>query len=87
MENSDGLAIPSGNVLIYQDAATTLQVRLDGTTVWLSQRQIAELYQVSVKTVSEHLVNIHEEEELDPASTIRRFRTVQTSEHLISALP
>lgn len=67
----------SGQLLIYQDGATRLQVRLDGQTVWLSQRLIAELYQVSVKTVNEHLVNIYDEGELDPGATVRSFRIVQ----------
>jgi len=70
--------VPASAILIYRDASTELQVRLDGSTVWLSQRQIADLYQVSVKTVSEHLSNIHSEGELDSAATVRRFRTVQT---------
>ncbi len=69
---------PSGQVLIYQDGATRLQVRIDGQTVWLPQRLIADLYQVSTKTVNEHLVNIYDEGELDPQATIRKFRIVQT---------
>ncbi len=69
---------PDGQVLIYQDGATRLQVRLEGRTVWLSQRLIAELFQVSVKTANEHLVNIYDEGELDPSATIRNFRIVQT---------
>jgi len=69
---------PEGQLLIYQDGALRLQVRIDGKTVWLTQRLIAELYQVSVKTVSEHLRNVYEEHELDPAATIRKFRIVQT---------
>jgi hypothetical protein len=76
-DNSESAPV-SGSMLIYRDASTSLQVRLDGATVWLSQRQIAELYQVSVKTVSEHLTNIHAEGELDPRATVREFRTVQT---------
>ena len=48
-----------GQILIYQDGTTRLQVRLEGQTVWLSQRLIAELFQVSVKTANEHLVNAH----------------------------
>ncbi len=69
---------PEGQLLIYQDGATSLQVRLAGRSVWLSQRLIAELFQVSVKTVNEHLVNIYEERELDREATIRNFRIVQT---------
>ncbi|MGK2897661.1 MAG: virulence RhuM family protein [Burkholderiaceae bacterium] len=71
-------APPDGQILIYQDGATHLQVRLEGRTVWLSQRLIAELFQVSVKTANEHLVNIYSERELDPEATIRSFRIVQT---------
>ena len=66
-----------GQVLIYCDGALNLQVRLDGQTVWLPQRLIAELYQVSVKTANEHLINVYEEGELDPQATIRKFRIVQ----------
>ena len=68
---------PAGQILIYQDGATRLQVRLEGRSVWLSQRLIAELFQVSIKTVNEHLVNIYSEGELDPEATIRNFRIVQ----------
>ena len=69
---------PDGQFLIYQDGATLLQVRLEGRSVWLSQRLIAELFQVSVKTANEHLVNIYSERELDPEATVRSFRIVQT---------
>lgn len=67
----------SGQIVIYRDGATRLHVRIEGRTVWLSQRLIAELYQVSVKTVNEHLVNIYRESEVDEGSTIRSFRIVQ----------
>ncbi len=67
-----------GQILIYQDGATRLQVRLEGRTVWMPQRLIAELFQVSVKTANEHLVNIYSEGELDLGATIRSFRIVQT---------
>ena len=69
---------PGGQILIYHDGATRLQVRLEGRTVWLPQRLIAELFQVSVKTANEHLVNIYSEGELVPEATIRSFRIVQT---------
>ena len=69
---------PDGQVLIYQDGAARLQVHLEGRTVWLSQRLIAELFQVSVKTANEHLINIYSERELNPEATVRSFRIVQT---------
>ncbi len=68
---------PDGQILIYNDGATRLQVRLEGQTVWLAQRLIAELFQVSVPTVNEHLANIYAEGELEQEATIRRFRIVQ----------
>jgi hypothetical protein len=69
---------PDGQILIYNDGGLNLQVRLDGQTVWLTQRLIGELFDVSVPTVNEHLANIYDEEELDPGATIRKFRIVQT---------
>ena len=68
---------PEGQLLIYQDGTLQVQVRIDGQTVWLSQRLIAELYQVTVPTVNEHLANIYAEREQDPGATIRKFRIVQ----------
>ena len=53
---------PEGNVLIYRDGALSLRVRLDGQTVWLTQRLIAELFQITVPTVNEHLAIIYDEE-------------------------
>ena len=46
--------------------------------VWLTQRQLSDLYQVSVKTVNEHLVNIYDDSELSPEATIRKFRIVRS---------
>ncbi|MDQ1240416.1 MAG: hypothetical protein QG577_2602, partial [Thermodesulfobacteriota bacterium] len=78
MENKTVPVPPEGQLLIYQDGTLHVQVRIDGKTVWLTQRLMAELYQVSLKTVNEHLINIYAEDELDPAATIRKFRIVQT---------
>lgn len=77
MPDETNLPAPQGQFLIYADGASQLQVRLEGNTVWLTQKLIAELYGVSVKTVSEHLVNIYAEAELPPEATIRSFRIVQ----------
>ena len=71
---------PSGEFILYQteDGRTRIEVRLAHETIWLPQRMIADLFQVSVKTANEHLVNIYDEGELDPSATIRKFRIVQT---------
>jgi hypothetical protein len=67
----------SGEFLIYQtdDGRTRIQVRVEGETVWLSQKAMAELFQRDVRTISEHIRNIFAEGELQPDSVIRNFRT------------
>lgn len=65
-----------GELLIYP-AGEGIRVLLTGETVWLTQRQMAELYGVSVPTVNEHLAAIYEEREIEPERTIRKFRIVQ----------
>jgi hypothetical protein len=69
----------SSEIILYQgeDGQSRIQVRLDGGTVWLTQRLLAELYQKDVRTINEHIQNIFEEAELDPGATIRKFRIVQ----------
>lgn len=54
-----------------------IQVRVEDENVWLTQKLIAELFNVDVRTVNEHLLNIYLEQELDENSTIRNFRIVQ----------
>ena len=71
---------PEGEFLLYQaeDGRTRIEVRLAEETLWLSQRLIAELFQVTTPTVNEHLANIYDEGELSAAATVRKFRIVQT---------
>lgn len=66
-------------ILIYQNPEGNIKidVRLDDETVWLTQAQLCELFQKSKATISEHIKNVFEEEELDAAATVRKFRTVQ----------
>jgi hypothetical protein len=67
-------------ILIYQteDGETKIQTLLKDETVWLSQAQMAELFDKSTPTINEHIKNIYEEGELPEESTIRNFRIVQT---------
>jgi hypothetical protein len=51
-----------------------IHVRIEDENVWLSQKLIAELFDVDVRTVNEHLKNIFLEQELDENSVIRNFR-------------
>lgn len=61
------------------DGKSEIKLILDNEskTVWLTQKQMAELFDVSVKTVNEHIQNIYEEEELQEVATIRNVRIVQ----------
>lgn len=68
---------PSGQVLIYDDGTGDLRVRLDGQTVWLTQRQMAALYQVSVPTINEHVKGVIADQEVDSEATVRKYRIVQ----------
>jgi len=55
-----------------------IEVRVEDETVWLTQKLIATLFDVTVPTISEHLANIYKQGELSEQATIRKFRTVQT---------
>jgi hypothetical protein len=59
------------------DGQTEVQVQLNHDTIWLSQRQIADLFDKDVRTINEHIQNILNTGELDRNSTIRNFRIVQ----------
>ena len=69
-----------GEFLIFQsdDGHTQLNVTLDGETLWLSQKQLAELFGRAKASISEHIKHIYEDGELSPEATVRLFRTVQS---------
>lgn len=69
----------NNQIVIYQteDGLTKIEVRLENDSVWLSQQQMADLYQTSRTNVVEHIKHIYEEQELDIDSTCRNFRQVR----------
>lgn len=69
----------NNQIIIYQgeDGETRIEVKFTGDTVWLSQQQMAELYQSSRSNVVEHISHIYEDGELDEESTCRNFRQVR----------
>jgi hypothetical protein len=75
----DVLQDAKGQFLVYEaeNGHIKIDVRLADETVWLSQRLMAELFQKDVRTINEHIQNVYEEHELEPAPTIRKFRIVQ----------
>jgi len=60
-----------------QAGENSIEVRVEDETVWLTQKLIAVLFEVTVPTVSEHLANIYQQGELTQEATVRNFRIVQ----------
>ena len=71
---------PGDGFLFYEseDGQTRISVRLEDETVWLSQMQMATLFQTSKQNISLHIQNIFAEKELDRAATVKEYLTVQT---------
>ena len=67
-------------ILLYTtpDGAVRVDVQYEDESFWLSQKKMAELFGVDVRTVSEHLRNVYAADELHQKATIRKFRIVQT---------
>lgn len=68
-----------GEIIIYQteDGLTKLNVNLQNDTVWLSLKEMAELFQRDKSTISRHIKNVFDEGELSRSSTVANFATVQ----------
>ena len=56
----------------------SIEMRYEDETIWLSQKMMAALYDVDVRTINEHIKNNYNDSELEENSTIRNFRIVQT---------
>jgi hypothetical protein len=69
----------NSQLIIYrtEDGKIKIDVRFKDETVWLSQKQMGDLFQVSIPTINEHIKTIYEDGELTSGATIRKFRIVQ----------
>ena len=66
----------TGEIVMYQpDETIKLEVRLEDETVWLTQAQIANLFQKAKSTISFHISNIFKEGELNEKVVVRKYRT------------
>lgn len=63
----------NNDIIIYQtsDGQTTVNVRMDGNTVWLSQAQMAELFQKDQSVIARHISNVFKEKELEQNSNMQ----------------
>lgn len=68
-----------GEIILYQteDGAARIECRLVDESIWLTQKLMAQLFDVTVPTVNEHLSNIYADGEVRPEATIRKFRIVR----------
>ena len=76
-DNGQAPEQPAGEFILYttDDGNTRVECRFEEETIWLSQALMAELFDRSKKTISEHLQNLFEEEEISANSVVRNFQT------------
>lgn len=65
------------DLIKYNDGEIELAISIENEIIWLTQKQIAELFDKDVRTINDHIKAIYKEEELLENSTIRNFRIVQ----------
>jgi hypothetical protein len=63
------------------DNPHSVEMRYEDENIWLTQKMLATLYDVDVRTVNEHIQKIYADHELEPEATIRKFRIVQLEGH------
>ena len=68
-----------GEIIIYEtgSGSTQIEVKLDHDTVWLTQRQIADLFGTEVPAISKHISNIFKTNELEEPATVSKMETVR----------
>ena len=69
----------NNEILIYQteDGQTQVDVRMENDTVWLTQAQMAELFQKDRTVIGRHIRNVYKEGELEKEGTCAKFAQVQ----------
>ncbi|MCG3681996.1 RhuM family protein [Aliarcobacter butzleri] len=65
------------NLVVYNDGELELKVSVNSETIWLTQKQISELFGVNIPAISKHIKNIYKDEELNQFSTVSILEIVQ----------
>ena len=70
----------NGEMVVHvgDDGKPQIQARLQDENMWLTQVQLAQVFQTTRQNIGQHIKNIYEEKELDPSATIKKFFIVQT---------
>ena len=73
------MTTPQSSIVLYRtdDGQTRIECRFENESIWLTQALMAELFQVTVPTVNEHLKGIYADGELGQEATVRKFRIVR----------
>ena len=71
---------PNGEMVVYvgDNGKPQVQAGLQDENMWLTQVQLAQVFQTTRQNIGQHIKNIYEEKELDPSATIKKFFIVQT---------
>ena len=73
---------PNGEMVVYvgDNGKPQVQARLQDENMWLTQVQLAQVFQTTRQNIGQHIKNIYEEKELDPSATIKikKFLIIQT---------
>jgi len=64
------------DIVIFESDSQQVEVRLEGETVWLTQKQMGELFDKDIRTFSEHIGHVFDEQEVERKATVRKFRIV-----------
>src|SRR5699024_6963934 len=65
------------DIVIFEQADQSVEVRLEAETIWLTQAQMAAIFDTSIDNISLHLKNIFETNELEPAATTEEYSIVR----------
>ena len=70
---------PASDLILYQteDGKTRIQCRFEDESIWLTQAQIAELFQTTPQNITQHIRSIYEENELDETATCKSYLQVR----------
>jgi hypothetical protein len=73
------MASDNSEIIIYQtgDGRTKIDVRMEDETLWLTQAQMAELFQTTKQNISLHINNAFKEGEIKSSATVKEYLTVQ----------
>lgn len=69
------------------DQQDSIEMRYEDENIWLTQKMMATLYDVDVRTINEHIKKIYSDSELEEEATIRNFRIVRTKRPFVPDMP